>query len=76
MVASEKPLAMSVAHADELIAAAAERDVLIIANLMQRYNPLFQTVRSLVQTRIVGELLHAFFDNYATDEGLPPEHWF
>ena len=47
MVASEKPLAMSVAHADELIAAAAERDVLIIANLMQRYNPLFQTVRSL-----------------------------
>lgn len=75
-VICEKPLAMTVAQADELIAAAADRDLLIIANLMQRYNPLFETVRSLVQSKVLGELLHAFFENYATDEGLPPEHWF
>ena len=75
-VICEKPLAMTAEQADELIAAAAERDLLIIANLMQRYNPLFETVRSLVQSEVLGELLHAFFENYAADEGLPPEHWF
>ncbi len=75
-VICEKPLAMTAEQADELIATAAERDLLIIANLMQRYNPLFETVRSLVQSKVLGELLHAFFENYAADEGLPPEHWF
>lgn len=75
-VICEKPLALTVAQADELIAAAAERDLLIIANLMQRYNPLFETVRSLVQSKILGEPLHAFFENYAADEGLPAQHRF
>ena len=75
-VICEKPLAMTVAQADELIAAAAERGLLIIANLMQRYNPLFETVRSLIQSKVLGELLHAFFENYAADEGLPAQHWF
>ena len=37
----EKPLAMTVGQADELIAAARRRDRLLVANLMQRYNPLF-----------------------------------
>jgi predicted dehydrogenase len=75
-VTCEKPLALTAEQADELIATAAERDLLVIANLMQRYNPLFDTVRRLVQSKVLGELLHAFFENYATDEGLPAEHWF
>lgn len=75
-VICEKPLALTAEQADELIATAAERDLLVIANLMQRYNPLFDAVRRLVQSKVLGELLHAFFENYATDEGLPPEHWF
>ena len=25
---------------------------------------------------ILTERLHGFFENYASDEGLPPEHWF
>lgn len=75
-VICEKPLAMTAEQADELIATAAQRNLLVIANLMQRYNPLFDAVRRLVQSKVLGELLHAFFENYATDEGLPPEHWF
>ncbi len=75
-VICEKPLALTAEQADELIAAAAERDLLVIADLMQRYNPLFDAIRRLVQSKVLGELLHAFFENYAADEGLPPEHWF
>jgi predicted dehydrogenase len=72
----EKPLAMTVVQADELIAASRQRGRLLIANLMQRYNPLFDAVSRLVQARVLGEVLHGFFENYASDENLPTEHWF
>jgi predicted dehydrogenase len=72
----EKPLAMTVHQADELLATARQRDRLLVANLMQRYNPLFDAVAHLVQSRVLGEVLHGFFENYASDENLPAEHWF
>ena len=72
----EKPLAMTVGQADELIALARQRNRLLIANLMQRYNPLFDAISRLVQTRVLGDVLHGFFENYASDENLPAEHWF
>ena len=72
----EKPLALTVAQADELVAAARQRDRLLVANLMQRYNPLFDAVRRLVEARVLGEVLHGSFENYASDENLPAEHWF
>lgn len=72
----EKPLAMTVSQADELIATARQRDRLLIANLMQRYNPLFDAVARLVETRVLGEVLHGFFENYASDENLLSQHWF
>lgn len=72
----EKPLAMTVGQADELIAAARRRERLLVANLMQRYNPLFDAVRRLVNARVLGEVLHGSFENYASDENLPADHWF
>lgn len=72
----EKPLAITVREADELVAAAQKRDRLVIANLMQRYNPIFGAVSRLVQSRLLGEPLHGTFENYASDENLPAEHWF
>jgi predicted dehydrogenase len=72
----EKPLALTVAQADELVATARRRDRLLIANLMQRYNPLFGAVRLLIDTKALGDVLHGTFENYASDENLPPEHWF
>jgi predicted dehydrogenase len=59
----EKPLALTVAQADELVAAARQRDRLLVANLMQRYNPLFDAVRRLVETRVLGDALHGSFEN-------------
>src|SRR5829696_5448203 len=72
-VICEKPLALTVAQADELVALAQERGLLCIANLMQRYNPLFESVRRLVASGLLGECLHGWFENYASDEGLRPE---
>src|SRR3954451_542781 len=72
----EKPLAMTVGQADELIAVARSRDRLLVANLMQRYNPLVDAVRRLVEARVLGEVLHGSFENYASDENLPAGHWF
>ncbi len=75
-VICEKPLAMTSAEADELVAEAHDRGLLLIANMMQRYNPLFDAVKSLVDERVLGEPLHGYFENYAADEGLGPDHWF
>lgn len=75
-VICEKPLALTAGQADELIKLAHQRDRLIVANLMQRYNPLFEIVGTLIEQRLLGELLHGYFENYASDENLPAEHWF
>jgi predicted dehydrogenase len=75
-VICEKPLAMTVAQADEMIAEAHRQDRLLVANLMQRYNPVSDAVRRLVETRVLGELIHGSFENYASDESLGPDHWF
>jgi predicted dehydrogenase len=75
-VICEKPLAMTVAQADEMIALARRKDRLLVANLMQRYNTLADSVARLVRDRVLGDLLHGTFENYASDENLPPEHWF
>src|SRR5438552_6678734 len=72
----EKPLALTLAQADELVAVARQRDRLLVANLMQRYNPLFDSVRLLIESRVLGDTLHGSFENYASDENLPADHWF
>ncbi len=75
-VLCEKPLAVTLEQADALVAASRERGLLLATNLMQRYNPLFDAVKSLIEGRALGALLHGYFENYAADEGLGPQHWF
>ncbi|MDX9974814.1 MAG: Gfo/Idh/MocA family oxidoreductase [FCB group bacterium] len=75
-VLCEKPLAMNMEQADEMLALAREKNLLMSVNLMQRYNPLYEMVKRLIDSKAMGEVLHGFFDNYATDEGLGPDHWF
>src|SRR4051812_39792007 len=75
-VICEKPLAMTVAQADEMIALARRQDRLLVANLMQRYNPVSEAVGRLVESKALGEPLHGSFENYASDENLGPGHWF
>ena len=75
-VICEKPLALTVEQGDEMLETARERDLLVVADLMQRYNPLFEMVRELVQSEILGRPLHGYFENYAADEGLRADDWF
>ncbi|MEX0936855.1 MAG: Gfo/Idh/MocA family oxidoreductase [Pirellulales bacterium] len=75
-VICEKPLALNLQQADEMVGLARRNDLLLIANLMQRYNPMADAVRGLIESGALGEVLHGYFENYAADEGLPPGHWF
>ena len=45
-VICEKPLAMTVEQADAMIAVARKNDRVLVANLMQRYNPVYDAVRT------------------------------
>lgn len=75
-VICEKPLSLQLAEADELLGLAESRGLLCVTNLMQRYNPLSESVRKLIESGALGECLRGSFDNAAGDEGLAPSHWF
>ncbi|MEO6166363.1 MAG: Gfo/Idh/MocA family oxidoreductase, partial [Chitinophagales bacterium] len=72
----EKPAALKVAEAEELAALANDLQLLYAVNLMQRYNPIYSIVKSMIDQKLLGNFLHGFFENYASDEFLPEDHWF
>jgi len=72
----EKPFAIALWEANEMISFAKQNNLIVTANLMQRYNPMYDRVTDLIKSKALGELLHCYFENYATDEFLSPEHWF
>ena len=75
-VLCEKPLATTMADAERLVRLAAECGRILAVNLVMRYNPLCQAVKSLVESRILGDPLHAVLINAAQDETLGADHWF
>jgi len=72
----EKPLATTADQARELERRAAEQGLACVANLLERYTPLAETVRRLLASRLLGDLVHGLFVNEAADEGLGSGHWF
>ena len=75
-VLCEKPLATTMIDAERLVRLAAECGRILAVNLIMRYNPLCQAVKALVESRILGDPLHALLVNAAQDETLGPDHWF
>jgi predicted dehydrogenase len=75
-VIREKPAALCVNEAEELAMLATSCQLLYVVNLMQRYNPLYGIVKIIVNEKLPGNFLHGFFENYASDENLHPDHWF
>ncbi|MEO6133234.1 MAG: Gfo/Idh/MocA family oxidoreductase [Saprospiraceae bacterium] len=75
-VICEKPAALHTGEAELLAAYAKANHLLYVINLMQRYNPLYEIVRQIIDEQWMGEFVHGFFENYASDEKLVPEHWF
>jgi predicted dehydrogenase len=72
----EKPLATTVEDAKVMIELAKAKDLLLAVNLIMRYNPLTASVKTIIDSGLLGRPLHAIFENYASDEDLPPGHWF
>ena len=75
-VICEKPLAMNPEEGAEMLALAKEKGLMMVTNLMQRYNPMFARIKHLIDKNLLGDFLHGYFENYAGDEGLSPQHWF
>ena len=75
-VICEKPAALKTSEAESLRALAKELKLLYVVNLMQRYNPLYTVVKKIVAEKLLGNFLHGFFENYASDENLNEGHWF
>jgi predicted dehydrogenase len=75
-VLCEKPLAVNVEDADEVVFLSKEQGRFAVANLLQRYNPLAIAVAKVIQTGALGAPIHATLENWASDEKLPAEHWF
>ena len=75
-VICEKPLALSLQEADEIIAIAKEKELILPVNFILRYIPITDSMQKIIKSKILGEPLHAYFENYATDELLNQEHWF
>jgi predicted dehydrogenase/succinate dehydrogenase flavin-adding protein (antitoxin of CptAB toxin-antitoxin module) len=74
-VICEKPAALHASEVKELIDIAKKQNLLYVVNLMQRYNPLFPIVQTLIDKKSLGEFLHGYFENYASDEMLDEDHW-
>lgn len=75
-VICEKPAALHTTDAEALAAFARSKGLLYVVNLMQRYNPLYAAVKTIIDEKWLGDVVHGFFENYASDEKLVPGHWF
>ena len=75
-VLCEKPLAMSLAQADEMLEAAAKINVICPVNFVLRYNEVTHTVKRILDSHVLGQPLAARLTNCATDAKLPQGHWF
>ncbi|HVE61097.1 MAG TPA: Gfo/Idh/MocA family oxidoreductase, partial [Chitinophagaceae bacterium] len=74
-VLCEKPAALKTSEAEELSSLAKSLNLLYVVNLMQRYNPLFSVVKTVIDEKMLGNFLHGFFENYASDGTLDASHW-
>lgn len=72
----EKPLAMNVAQAVEMLAAARGRRVILPVDFVLRYNRVTDAVKAVIDSGVMGRCLSARLTNCAADTKLPPDHWF
>ncbi|MHC4717451.1 MAG: Gfo/Idh/MocA family protein, partial [Planctomycetota bacterium] len=75
-VLCEKPLALTVEDADEIVVAAADAHVVCPVDFVLRYNDVVDTVKAVLDSGVLGEPLAARLTNCAGDSKLPAAHWF
>jgi len=72
----EKPLAMNTDQADEMLAAVASGGLIAPVNFVLRYNQVTETLKRIIDSGVLGQVLTARLTNGASDSMLAPEHWF
>jgi predicted dehydrogenase len=72
----EKPLATSLAEARAAIDAATRAGVQLSIDYVLRHHPIHQLAITLSRSGALGGLRHFALENFASSEGLPPDHWF
>lgn len=78
----EKPLATSLPDATAVVRAASARGVRLSVDYVLRWNPLYRllghlgTLSAPIGASVLGPLRHFSFQNLASDDQLPPDHWF
>jgi len=72
----EKPLALSLKEADEIIATVERNGICAVVNHIMRYHPLYERLKELIDTGKLGAVRKVWFVNFASSEGLPTDHWF
>ncbi len=72
----EKPLATSLEQARMAVQAARAAGVQITVDYVLRFHPLHRLAAEIVRSGALGRLQHWSLENFATDEGLPADHWF
>lgn len=72
----EKPPALTLEEAEELVGTAHRQKRVIAVDYMLRYNPLVCALKSVADSKVLGKLQHVSVANYAYDGKLPPQHWF
>jgi predicted dehydrogenase len=70
----EKPLALTLPDADDMLAAAEQAGLRVGINFVMRYSALYEQARAVVAARLFGEPQRFVFENAAGD--LPGDHWF
>lgn len=73
-VLCEKPLALSLAEADAMLAVARRQQVRLSVNFIMRFSHLYQILHTIVRNAWLGAVQYLQFTNIATD--LPAGHWF
>lgn len=75
-VLCEKPLAINLKQAKNMIKLAKKKRKVLMVNFVMRYNPHCDAVNAIVKSNILGKPLRAFFENYAVNSTLKKDHWF
>ncbi len=72
----EKPVALSQSDGKRIAEAAKRVGVVATANMMLRFDPLVEGMRKVIEAKVFGEPRRIDLRNYATQETVPPGHWF
>lgn len=72
----EKPLATSRTEADEIARLSAEKGLTVGIDYVLRFNPVYRLAERIGKSGLLGALRHMTLENDASDENLPPGHWF